>query len=395
MSVVGRVGCPSPEERQTHAPKPPPKTAPLDNNTGIATPLSSVDESTGEIKPVRDPLLKWQLQAVSRLALGSKHRLRICCRHVRPDWNEVQVRGRSDRRAYYAGLMACGLLWVCPVCAAKIQSVRAAEVRSGIDAWTTASGSVLLLTLTVPHTRRDDLSGLLSGFNDAYRRFTNGAPMKRLKQAYGLSGSIKGLEVTWGEASGWHPHAHVLLFLDKSPDMAGLAAALFTRWCSATSRSGFGELARSAFSLQDGSAVRTYVTKLGSEYTWGAEQELVKSHTKRGRAGERYTPFDFLRSYLDEPDNGRLLYLFGEFAATFKGRNQLVWSRGFKRSLLGSNGLTDQQVTDSIGEIDPVLARVTLDDWRRIRRAGLQGELLHIVQEFGQLGADNLLTSLR
>jgi hypothetical protein len=221
-----------------------------------------------------------------------------------------------------------------------------------------------------------------------------GKPWERLKAAYGLSGSIKGLEVTWGNLNGWHPHAHVLLFLDSSPDLGKLAGALFERWCSATARAGFGEVARSAFSLQDGSAVRTYVTKLGTEYVWGAEHELVKSHTKRSR-GAGFTPFDFLRSYLDEPDDGRLLYLFGEFAAAFHGRRQLVWSRGLKRLLLGSEGLEDQQVADSIGELDPVLASISLEDWRRIRRAGMQGQVLLVVEQFGSEGLGHLLAELR
>lgn len=365
-----------------------PPGAALDKSTSIASARGQLDESTGELKSVVDATLKWQLQAVARLALGVKHRLRICYRHTRPDWSEVQVRGAEDWRAYYAGLMTCGSVWVCPVCATKIQSVRASEVRRGIDAW---AGVVLLLTLTVPHTRQDDLGALLGCFNDAYRRFTAGRAYKSLKGLYRLSGSVRALEVTYSDINGWHPHAHVLLFLEQPCDLEGLAGGLFERWQSATRRAGFGELSRSAFSLQDGSAVRTYVTKMGQEYLWGAEHELVKSHTKRGRGAARFTPFDFLRAYLLEPDEGRLLYLFGEFAAVFHGRNQLVWSRGFKRSLIGSDGLTDEQVADSIGELDPVLASISLGDWWLVRRGNLQAQVLQVVQDFGREGLKHLL----
>lgn len=367
----------------------------LDNTTSIATPPGLLDESTGELKPVVDVTLKWQLQSVARLALGAKHRLGICYRHTRPDWSEVQIRGSEDRRAYYAGLMTCGSVWACPVCAAKIQSVRASEVRRAIDLWTAQGGSVLLLTLTVPHTRQDDLGALLSRFNDAYRRFTSGAPMKRLKAAHGLSGHVKALEVTWSEVNGWHPHAHVLLFIAPGGDTYDLDTHLWQRWQSATTRTGFGSLSLRGFNLQDGSAVRNYVTKMGREYLWGAEHELVKAHTKRGRAGRSFTPFDFLRAYLVVPDDGRLLYLFAEFAHTFKGRNQLVWSRGFKALLLGSDGLTDEQVAASVGEDDPVLAHITLAEWALIRRHDLRAEVLLIVQQFGYTGLECLLAELR
>ncbi len=66
-----------------------------------------------------DPTVKWQLQVIARSLLNGDYCIRICHRHCRPDWQEVQVR-EGQRFPYYAGLMACGLLWVCPVCAAKV-----------------------------------------------------------------------------------------------------------------------------------------------------------------------------------------------------------------------------------------------------------------------------------
>jgi hypothetical protein len=291
--------------------------------------------------------------------------------------------------------MTCGLVWVCPVCAAKVQSVRAAEVRRAIDLWTSQGGLVLLLTLTVPHTRQDALEDVLSRFNEGFRHLMRGKPWERLKAAHGLSGHVKALELTWGESNGWHPHAHVLLFLDAPGGVYDLDTHLWERWQSATTRAGFGSLSLRGFNLQDGSAVRNYVTKMGTEYTWGAEHELVKAHTKRGRGSERFTPFDFLRRYLEAPDDGRLLYLFGEFAAVFRGRNQLVWSRGWKRHLLGSDGLTDEQAASSIGEFDPVLARITHADWSLIRRHNLRGQVLQTVQQFGSEGLGHLLEHLR
>ena len=84
---------------------------------------------------------------------------------VRSDWHEVQVRSAAKTgRCYYAGLMACGSVWACPVCAAKIQQVRADEVRRAIAAAGRLGLAPWLLTLTVPHTRHDDLAGLLKAF---------------------------------------------------------------------------------------------------------------------------------------------------------------------------------------------------------------------------------------
>jgi hypothetical protein len=170
-----------------------------------------------------------------------------------------------------------------------------------------------------------------------------------------------------------------------------LHADLFRLWESAARRAGFeGQLSSAAFDVQDASAVKTYITKMGTEYAWNVEHELVKAHSKTGSSSSM-TPFDMLRCYLAEPDNGRLLALFAEYACNFHGKRQLVWSNGLKKRLLGTEGLTDQQIADSTGEADPVLAYIPLDDWHLIRRYNLQGHVLQVVQEFGSPGLRHLL----
>jgi len=301
-------------------------------------------------------------------------------------------RSQKSAKTYYAGLMACGLPWVCPVCAPKIQAVRAAEVREAIDNW---QGDVVMLTQTVPHTRRDELGPLLQRFTEALRHFKGSRAYRRAQKLYGIAGSIRGLEVTDGQ-HGWHPHAHTILFLNGlSVSRKSLKMELFRLWESAAARAGFeGDLSPAAFSLQEAKHIKTYLTKMGTEYQWGPEQELVRAHSKSGR-GSSFTPFDLLRAYLAEPDDGRLLARFAEYANCFHGKRQLVWSDGLKKRLLGTEGLEDQQIADSIGELDPVLARILLEEWKLIRRHNLQGEVLLAVADYGRDGLTNLLSEFR
>jgi rubredoxin len=366
------------------------ESASIVSETGFSAP-SYVDHSTGEVLLPYDPTLKWQLQAVARLALG-KHRLQVCMRHVRKDRQQVEVKQSWSKKCYYAGLMACGLTWLCPVCAAKIQAVRALEVRKAIDEWLAQGGQVLMLTQTVPHSRRDVLETLLANFLEAMRAFKSGRAYQVLVKRYGIAGSIKALEVTHGDY-GWHPHCHSILFLEAEPfDMLQLHADVFARWQTVTANEGFGAVSEKALSLQDAAAVKTYVTKYGQEYQWSAEHELVKSHTKTGRTGR--TPFDFLRDYLATPGDGRDLALFAEFAFTFHGRAQLMWSPGLKRRLLGNEGKSDQQIADSIGEVDDTLAHITLEEWKLIRKRNYQGQVLQIVQDHGKEGLKHMLAAL-
>jgi len=392
------------------------KTGSLDNHTNKGTPPRlKADLETGEILPDFDPTMKWQLQAIARLALGvfdsdikyeDAHRIKVCMRHhavkyVRQPsgkmkkiaYREVEVRqSRESLKTYYAKLMACGLVWCCPVCAPKIQHIRAQEVRQAIDYWTELGGSVVMPTHTAQHTRADKLSPLLEAFTKALKNSKKGKGYKLRKDRHGICHSIRALEVTHG-SNGWHPHAHTIMFLDRTVCLDELASDLFPLWESAVRRAGLRDISRKAFKVVDASKVKSYITKMGNEYQWNAEHELVKAHSKSGK-GASSSPFDFLRANL-ETSNPAALGRFAEFATCFKGKRQLVWSNGAKKALLGTEGATDQQIADSIGELDPVLARITAEDWKIIRKYNQQGNVLQLAQQFGEQGIKHLISQFR
>lgn len=353
----------------------------LDNITKFASTRAFVDHETGEVFRTYDPTLKWQLQAVSRQALqASKHRILICYRNIRKDRNDVQVRqSQKSLRAYYANLMVCGSVWVCPVCAAKIQAFRALEVRHALNTWQAKGGSVVMLTQTVPHSKQDVLNDLLYNFSESLRFFKAGRSYQAQIDNYSIAGSIRALEVTHG-SHGWHPHSHTIMFLKNQAEYDEMQSELFPLWKNAVVRQGLGEPSEKAFTIQDAGEVRNYITKLGNEYQWSAEHELVKSNSKSGRGG--LSPFDMLRTNLDET-NKKNLELFKEFSKNFYGKKQLFWSRGLKKEVGITKDFTDEQVAQSIRENDPVLAFITGEQWKIIRKKNLQGDILRIVQEAG------------
>jgi hypothetical protein len=106
------------------------------------------------------------------------------------------------------------------------------------------------------------------------------------------------------------------------------------------------------------------------------------------------TPFDMLRGLLDEA-RPELRARFAEYAACFNGKRQLVWSNGFKKELLGTDGPTDEQIAESIGEDDSVLADISPHEWIIIRRNNLQGYVLQIVSDFGRGGLNHFLAEYR
>jgi len=85
--------------------------------------------------------------------------------------------------------------------------------------------------------------------------------------------------------------------------------------------------------------------------------------------------------------------LFKEFAKQFKGKRQLVWSRGLK-ALLRVEELSDQEISERADEDAELLGRLEVDDWRRILRFDLRAKVLEAA-EHGWSQVVTLLESVR
>ena len=71
--------------------------------------------------------------------------------------------------------------------------------------------------------------------------------------------------------------------------------------------------------------------------------------------------------------------LFREYAECFKGKRQLVWSRGL-RELLGLEDISDEDLASRQEEDAYLLANLTLEQWRIIRQSDRRGELLEVAR---------------
>ena len=321
--------------------------------------------------------------------------------YIRPDFlkerKPIEIYGCPNCKSnpYYVGLMVCGSVWVCAVCAFKIQALRALQVRAAIDAHVELGGSVWMVTQTVPHYLHNDLISLLNSFSKSFQAFKSGMTWVSIKDSFAISGYIKALEVTWSAQHGWHPHLHTIFFLDREQsevDLKGLHSAMFAQWNRCTSRNGFAELSPKAFSIQDASKVKEYLNKMtGERYLWSSEHELTKLHTKKGR-NNSFVPYDFLRAYRETRD---ILYanLFETYSQAFHGKLHLTWSRGLKARYLITDQ-SDEDLAGEIGEEDVFLAMLDFWQWsalRRLKGVRWRGEILQVVKEFGKEGLEHYL----
>jgi len=326
--------------------------------------------------------MRWALQAAARNLLPDE-RVGWCLRKPVPKMNVEVWWCEHITRAHYKNLRICGSVWQCPICAAKITERRRLELSAAVDQ---ATGLRLaLVTFTMHHDRRDKLDPLLKDLVYSYsHHFRQGEPWQRMIDQFGIVGNIRALEVThW--LNGWHPHLHVLFFLNGRVDHEEMQSVFAQRWVNCL------EAAGRRADLVHGVDVRTakkdvahYIAKFGKEpknaerpFKWTMEHEITKSPSKRGMTGpgmtEHRTPTQLLIDYVaGDKAPGRL---WTEYAQAFKGQKQLVWSNGLKK-LLGVAVKTDEQIAHETEEPSVLLFQLSYAQWRVILGNDARGEFI-------------------
>ena len=285
---------------------------------------------------------------------------------------------KHRNKANYSNVMRCANAWGCPVCSAIISEHRKTEVKQAMDWWQGQGGSVLLLTLTVPHYSHTDIKQLKVDLKKAYSKFFKGVrASKDLFSKWQIEHYISCFEITHGE-NGFHPHYHILLFVPYSVGIGshiGMEEDIYTVWSDCCQKSGLDAPSRKhGVNLRNGDYANNYVAK------WGLEHEMTKGHIKKGKKGSR-TPFDILRDFQESP-NDQDANLFKLYYFAFKGQRQLNWSRGL-RKLASKNQVekTDQEIVDETDNVAELMFKLDIELWHVIRKNGKQGELLVCVAE--------------
>lgn len=109
-------------------------------------------------------------------------------------------------------------------------------------------------------------------------------------------------------------------------------------------------------------------------------------------AGGR-TPFALLMDYGDGDEQSGVLFM--QYAKAFKGRRQLVWSTDLRARLGLSQEATDAELgADEVSELDIILARLSLAEWKAIYYTDHRGTLLDIASSGSAAAIDDWLCSI-
>ena len=366
---------------------------------GIYTKYSSPppSERTSESRENR-----YRLQGVARkiaITEGEKEGLefphnyhRVAkCKYVRvlPD---VRVK-LDDDSAFYSGLTACGSVWACPVCAAKVQQQRRDEIAQAME-WAKSEGlQAVMVTFTHSHKVTEALDGQLESQADALRRFRSGKAWQKFKSRIGFRGMVRTLEVTYGR-NGWHPHTHELWFVDADVQPADVKIFVQNRWLSCCQRAGLVPQGKEADHLFHSTNFHfdadssDYLAKQDDDSNWSAAEEMSLSSMKKG--GKTVHPFALLQ-WASEGDR-RASALFLEYMQAMHGKRQIHWSKGLK-ALVGVDVLTDEQAAEQEHEDAKTVAVLEMFAWKFICESGSRARILALAESGGATAIARWLNS--
>lgn len=292
--------------------------------------------------------------------------------------------------AGYSDLDRCGSVWSCPVCSAKIAASRAEELTEGYVRWDAKGAGLTFVTLTMRHHKGQRLVDLWDGVASAWAAVTRGAVWTGSpcggtkkgcsdsckhqvgdKKRHGIVGTVRATEVTHGD-NGWHVHLHLVVFTEApltqdAADAMGLS--MFTRWKNRLVKDGFDaptlKNGVDAKVVRGGEAAAQVAEYFAKNTYDGIAWETAGGSLKEGRQKGR-SPFQIL--YAARAGDSKAPALWFEWEEISQGRRQIVWSRGLREKVLGTEKEeSDQELADKSFDGE-TLGRFQHAGWKIVRR---------------------------
>jgi hypothetical protein len=310
------------------------------------------------------------------------------------------------------------------VCSGKIRNTRADDISQATAKWDRQGNAVYMATFTAPHDMGMRLRNLLPVIADGFRTVISGrawvgespsAYAKRverwednglhkgrprpvrstgIKERLGIVGTIRAMEVTYG-AHGWHPHLHVLVYIEGEMNARGLTELtlyLRKRWARFIVKAGY-RVPHDTHGVQvqlceSAEEAGKYIAKTQDGRAVG--NEIARGDLKQGRKESR-TPFEILDDFRWTGD-AEDLAIWHEYESATKGHQAITWSKGLRAILGATDEKSDEDIAaEEIGGAD--LALIPNDLWSAIVKVpGLSSCVLDSAER-GGLDAINRLLS--
>jgi len=294
---------------------------------------------------------------------------------------EVELVRTGDKLSF-KNLKYCSSVWLCPVCNSRISSERRRELSSAVE----ESGAyTALLTITLSHSKSDRLDDLINALRKAVNSTKSGRWYKAWLEDHHIIASASSLEITYG-ASGWHPHLHILLFMDRAPSPVKIRDQFSERFTRFLGKNG---AYASSYHGVDVRATKKDVSGYISK--WSVIKELSNVQAKRGK-GESLSVWQLGQLAVAGDRDAEKLWL--EYAKATYRKKALTWSRGAK-DLFGLNDLDDDEILEQEIEDPEHVVSFSMKEWHFILDYDLIGEVHHQARIGGAQAVNELMLRIR
>ncbi len=289
----------------------------------------------------------------------------------------VAMQRREDGRVQISGIATCGSVTGCVRCASIIRAARSSEIEYYAKAHLAAGKALVFVTLTLPHYSSDALAPLLEAITKAWQSMTSGSVWDRFRKRFNVIAQIRAEEVTIGETNGWHPHVHILFFLDSAhldeEELDEFRRRVTARWGKFIDKHlgrkislGYGVDARHVYGEAEGSTdgenVASYLMKI--------HFELARADLKTGRDPSKgMTPW---QAAVDATQTGDKVMAarWAEFVEANHGRQVMHIPHKVLSGLYGKPGSadrTDEELAQDVVEVAEDVVVVAPDLWGHLR----------------------------
>lgn len=295
--------------------------------------------------------------------------LRLCglAPIVTPDGEAVQLRMWADTGTVgVGGVVSCGNVRLCPVCASRVLGRRRDEVL-GMLASPAAHGTVkVFVTMTLRHSHEQGPKQQKLAVSAAWKAsVSQGRAAMRLKAA-GLMGTIRSIETQLCGPSGAHTHVHAIMVFAEGTTRGIVDAELGKvreRWerRAMAEMDGLRPSAERGVNwkmARDMGDVASYLTKVCDEVT--------RTDTKIGRNGS-LSPLQLLHEVVMTGD-ATLFAVLLEYARETKGTRSIVVSSSLRKALAVVEDVSDEEIAAEEPD-GAVIIQLTGSAWAALVKA--------------------------
>lgn len=338
---------------------------------------------------------------------SKKQDFRVCnCGKLRIDKEmPVDVSYNADKnRASFGNLQYCGSVWTCPDCSKKVSLAKKELVADAVTSANAKGMHVAMLTLTIPHYLGDDLKELLAKMKKAKNYlFTNRNSREWFADQFPIVGEITATEVKYSDRNGFHPHLHILLFLNREyqkEDIERIEGEIYDFWAEKCVKRGLGKPSRKyGVDLKmEKTGEQTFASYIAK---WGLASELTQSHMKIGKKNmSSLTMWEVLEiSQMEESTSDKYSRIFRTYAKAFKGARQIRASNGLLELLGLKNIEEDEDLANQKEEESSQIFEAILlsdQDWWTLCYHKKRVEFLELVEsDFARDGIQSELKSAK